>query len=97
MDEKEMNCIKEKKPKLISLFQQGHNSVLQQRTEIRQKAIELGNLLIEKINPLYFQFKEHGCNCSTLFAFWSEYMKMVWLLLNFTFQDMQQTALWAYS
>ena len=46
MDEKEMNCIKEKKLKLLSLFQQGHASVLKQRTEIRQKAIELGNLLI---------------------------------------------------
>ena len=51
MDEKEMNCIKEKKQKLLTLFQQGHNSVLRQRSEIRQKAIELGNLLI----------KEHGC------------------------------------
>ena len=46
MDEKEMNCIKEKKQKLFSLFQQGHASVLKQRTEIRQRAIELGNLLI---------------------------------------------------
>ena len=46
MDEKEMNCIKEKKQKLFSLFQQGHASVLKQRTEIRQKAIKLGNLFI---------------------------------------------------
>ena len=46
MDEKEINCIKEKKQKLLSLFQPGHASVLKQRTEIRQKAIELGNLLI---------------------------------------------------
>ena len=42
-DEKERYCIKEKKQKFLSLFQQGHASVL---TEIRQKAIELGNLLI---------------------------------------------------
>ena len=46
MNEKEMNCIEEKKPKLLSLFQQGHASVLKQRTEIRQKAIELVKLLI---------------------------------------------------
>ena len=46
MDEKEINCIEEKKQKLLSLFQQGHASVLKQRTEIRQKEIELGNLLI---------------------------------------------------
>ena len=46
MDEKEMNCIKEKKQKLLSLFQLGHAPVLNQRTEIRQKAIELSNLLI---------------------------------------------------
>ena len=46
IDEKEINCIKEKKQKLLSLFQQGHASVLKQRTEIRQKAIELDNLLI---------------------------------------------------
>ena len=38
---------REKKQKLVSLFQQGQVSVLKpQRTEIRQKAIELGNLLI---------------------------------------------------
>ena len=87
MEETEMNCIKEKKQRLLSLFQQGHNSVLQQRTEIRQKAIELGNLLIEKISPLYIQFKEHGRKCSALFAFWNEYMEMVWLLLNFIHGD----------
>ena len=87
MEETEMNCIKEKKQRLLSLFQQGHNSVLQQRTEIRQKAIELGNLLIEKISPLYIQFKEHGCKCSALFAFWNEYMEMVWSLLNFIHGD----------
>ena len=46
MDEKEINYIKEKKQKLLSLFQQGHASILKQRTEIRQKEIELGNLLI---------------------------------------------------
>ena len=28
MDEKEINCIKEKRQKLLSLFQQGHASVL---------------------------------------------------------------------
>ena len=39
MDEKEMNCIKETKQKLLSLFQQGHASVLNQRTEIRQKQL----------------------------------------------------------
>ena len=55
MDEKEMNCIKEKKHKVLSLFQQGHNSLLQQRIEIRREAIELGNLLIAKISPLYIQ------------------------------------------
>ena len=33
-DEKGMNCIKEKNQKLLSLFQQGHNSVLQQQTDI---------------------------------------------------------------
>ena len=88
MDEKEMNCIRKKKEELLSLFQQGHNSVIHQRSEIRKKAIELGNLLIEKISPLYMQFKEHGsCKCSALFAFWNEYMEMVWLLLNFTHGD----------
>lgn len=87
MEETEMNSIKEKKQRLLSLFQQGYNSALQQRTEIRQKAIELGNLLIEKIGPLYIQFKEHGCKCSALFAFWNEYMEMVWLLLNFIHSD----------
>jgi len=87
MDGKEMNCIKEKKQKLLSLFQQGHNCVLQQRSEIRQEPIELGNLLIEKISPLYFQLKEQGCKCLALFAFWNEYMEMVWLLLNFIHGD----------
>ena len=87
MDEKEMNCIKEKKEKLLSLFQQGFNAVLQQQTKIRQKAIELGNLLIEKISPLYNQFKEYGCKYSALFAFWNEYMEMVCLLLNFIHGD----------
>ena len=82
-----MNCIKEKKEKLLSLFQQGFNAVLQQQTEIRQKAIELGNLLIEKISPLFNQFKEYGCKYSALFAFWNEYMEMVWLLLNFIHGD----------
>ena len=56
IDEKEMSCIKEKKQKLLSLFQQGLSSVLQQRTEIRQKAVELGNLFFEKISPLGIQF-----------------------------------------
>ena len=46
MNEKEMNCIKVKKQKLFSLFQQGHAFVLKQQTEIRQKAIEISNLLI---------------------------------------------------
>ena len=46
IDEKEMNCIREKKQEFLGLFQQGQNSVLQQRSEIRQNAIELGNLLI---------------------------------------------------
>ena len=46
IDEKEINCIKEKKQKLLSLFQQRHASLLKQRTEIGQIAIELGNLLI---------------------------------------------------
>ena len=87
LDEKEMNCIKEKKEKFLSLFQQGHNSVLQQRTQIWQKATELGNLLIEKISPLYIQRQEHGCKCLALFAFWNEYMEMVCLLLNFIHGD----------
>ena len=39
-DEKEMNCIKEKKQKLVSLFQQGYASVLNQRTEIRLADLE---------------------------------------------------------
>ena len=69
MDEKEMNGIKEKKQKLVSLFQQGHSTVLKQRTEIRQKTIEFGNLLIYKISPLYIQFKEHGCTWSALLHF----------------------------
>ena len=69
MDEKEMNGIKEKKQKLVSLFQQGHSTVLKQRTEIRQKTIEFGNLLIYKISPLYIQFKEHGCAWSALLHF----------------------------
>ena len=36
---------------------------------------------------MYIQFKEHGCKCSALFAFWNEYMEMVWLLLNFIHGD----------
>ena len=86
-DEKEMNFIKERNQKLLSLFQQWHNSVLQQQTEIRQKVIELGKLLSEKITRLYIQFKEHGCRCLALFAFWNEYMEMLWPLLNFIYGD----------
>ena len=40
-----MNGIKEKK-QVAQSIQQGHASVLKQRTEIRQKAIELGSLPI---------------------------------------------------
>ena len=50
-------------------FPTRHSTVLKQRTEIRQKTIEFGNLLIYKISPLYIQFKEHGCAWSALLHF----------------------------
>ena len=42
-----MNCIREKKQKLLSLFQQGHSSVLQQQKS--DKAIELHKLLMRRL------------------------------------------------
>ncbi len=87
VNETAINCIKEKKQNLLSLFQKGQSFLLQQRSEIRQQALELGTLLLEKINPLFTQYKEYGRKCSALFAFWNEYMEMVWLLLDFIHGD----------
>ena len=54
------------------VFQQGKNSILEHQSEIQQQAMELGKLLIDKLNPLYTQYEENGCQNSSLFAFWNE-------------------------
>lgn len=86
-DEVAIALINEKKRALITSFHRGYQYAVDHEREIRRQVLELDNLLSEKLNPLFNQYKEHGCKSSSLFAFWNEYIEMVWLLLDFIYGD----------
>ena len=81
--DEDIQILKKKKLELLEAFHKGQKYVLDHRDEIRKLALDLGNLLQEKLDLLWDQFQALGHQLSDSFTFWNEYISMVWLLLDF--------------
>ena len=71
---------------ILWMASEGKAKERKQRANLWQLAAELGTSL-EKFKPLYNEYKALGRRSSETFHFWDEYLKMVWLLLDFVHAD----------